>query len=166
MTPYIMSERTLSGRNDVVGIDRILFPPSYSSLPQPLRNVVNTVVRIPVIIAGLIVGENAELMGLQALQVGNALLMAGIQGLGGYLLHRRTPHPTPSCFRCSGYSLRDYAIGFIAFGRTVKQWFVYNNIPAFNDTGRRPSVGYFWNKIGEAYLQTRLGVETMYGAHL
>lgn len=47
----------------------------------------------------------------------------------------------------------------------MKEWFVYNNIPALNDTLERPSIGYFWNKIGESYLQTRLEVEMMYGAH-
>ena len=80
--PYVMSENTLSGKSDVIGIDRILFPASYSNLPQPLRNIVNTIVRIPIIVAGLIVGENAELLGLQAMQVGNALLMMGAQKFG------------------------------------------------------------------------------------
>ena len=80
--PYVMSENTLSGKSDVVGIDRILFPASFSSLPQPLRNIVNTIVRIPVIVAGLIVGENAELIGLQAMQIGNALLMMGSNKFG------------------------------------------------------------------------------------
>lgn len=87
--PYVMSENTLSGKSDVIGIDRILFPASYSKLPQPLRNVVNTIVRIPVIVAGLIVGENAELIGLQAMQVGNALLMMGSHKFGES--HHRLP---------------------------------------------------------------------------
>jgi hypothetical protein len=65
----------------------------------------------------------------------------------------------------TGYTLKDYAIGFIAFGKTVKEWFVYNNIPAWNETRERPNIGYYWNKIGESYLQTRLEVEMIYGAH-
>lgn len=82
--PYVMSENTLSGKSDVIGIDRILFPASYSNLPQPLRNIINTIIRIPVIVAGLIVGENAELIGLQAMQVGNALLMMGSHNFGQF----------------------------------------------------------------------------------
>lgn len=97
--PYVMSENTLSGKSDVVGIDRILFPASYSRLPQPLRNVVNTIVRIPVIVAGLIIGENAELIGLQAMQVGNALLMMGSHKFGEspHLISCRFTEISPDC---------------------------------------------------------------------
>lgn len=80
--PHVMSEITLSGKSDAVGIERILFPASFSRLPQPLRNIVDTVVRIPVMLVGLVLGENAELLGLQTMQIGNSLLMLGSHNFG------------------------------------------------------------------------------------
>lgn len=76
-----------------------------------------------------------------------------------------------------GYTLKDYAIGFIAFGKTVKEWFVNNNLPSFDGnstedeslltqhSGEGFSYGYFWDKLGNSYLQTRLEVEEMYGSN-
>lgn len=65
----------------------------------------------------------------------------------------------------SGQTLRDYAIGFMAFGKTVKEWFVYNNIPDLSDDGDRMTVGNLWNKFSTSFLQTRVEVEMVYGAH-
>jgi hypothetical protein len=76
----------------------------------------------------------------------------------------------------AGYTLREYAIGIIAFGKTAKEWFVNNNLPSFNSSigddsllmtehaGEGPSYGYYWNKIGNSFLETRLQMEELYGS--
>jgi len=169
--PSTMTDYVLRGLNGY-GLDSLIFPRSFKDMLEPLKTFLNLLLRIPVIVIGLIVGENAELLGLQTMQMGNALLLSGARGWGMSLMpinrHSFIYHPF------LGYTLREHAIGFIAFGRTVKEWFVNNNLPSFNGTdsnedflvqhsGEGPSYGYYWNKIGNSFLETRLEIEELYG---
>ena len=80
--PSTISESTLRGFSRLGFLDGILFPKSFKNMVEPLKTFLNLLLRLPIIIAGLIVGENAELLGLQAMQVGNAFLLMGAQGFG------------------------------------------------------------------------------------
>jgi hypothetical protein len=87
--PHTISESVLTGLS-AFNLDRFLFPRSFQNMMEPLKTILNTLLRLPVILGGLIVGEYAELLGLQAMQLGNALLLMGVQGFGEYsfLFHR------------------------------------------------------------------------------
>lgn len=80
--PSTLSENTLRGFSRFGFLDSVLFPKSFKNMVEPLKTFLNLLLRLPIIIAGLIVGENAELLGLQTMQVGNAFLLMGAQGFG------------------------------------------------------------------------------------
>lgn len=81
--PSILSEATLSGQTGIMTVEPVLFPNwTPLSWPTSIRSFVNAVARIPLMLIGSFVGQSAELMGLQMMQVGNALLAAGVQGFG------------------------------------------------------------------------------------
>lgn len=66
-----------------------------------------------------------------------------------------------------GYTLKDYSIGFIAFGKTVKEWFVANEVPANSTstgTDGLPSYGNLWSALGNRFYETRLETEQLYGS--
>ena len=79
--PATLSESVLRGLNSY-GLDRFLFPRSFQNMMEPLKTILNILLRLPIIIVGLIVGEYTELLGLQTMQLGNALLLLGVQGFG------------------------------------------------------------------------------------
>lgn len=84
--PDVLPVDTLRGKNVLQVIERLLFQRSFQDLPEPLPSIINFIIRIPVVIIGLILGENVELLGLQALHVGDALLLTGAQGYGKLIL--------------------------------------------------------------------------------
>lgn len=73
------------------------------------------------------------------------------------------PHVITTC-NTSGYTLRDYAIGFMAFGTTVREWFVNQNItqPMTEASDGLASFGNMWSALGNQYLKTRLEIEQSY----
>lgn len=129
--------------------DSLLFPESLQRVSEPLQSIRNFLVRIPVSIIAWIIGENVELLGHQVLQIGNAFLAFGSKGFG--------------------LTFKDYGIGFMAFGKTVKDWFVYQQIPqrlieiTKNRTSQdEPAYGLWWNELGISYIENRVALQQLY----
>lgn len=81
--PSILSEGTLAGNTGIMTVEPVLFPNwAPLSWPTSIRDFINTLARVPLWLIGSFVGQYAEIMGLQMMQVGNALLAAGVQGFG------------------------------------------------------------------------------------
>lgn len=133
----------------LLSFDYLLFPGSWNKLDEPLQSLVNVFLRAPVSIIAWIIGEKVELLGHQALQLGNALLAFGPRDIG--------------------LTLKDYGIGFMAFGKTVKDWFVYHHVPQrlVNLTNHRndsheAAYGLWWNELGIQYVHNRVDLEHLY----
>lgn len=81
--PSVLSEGTLAGNTGIMTVEPVLFPNwAPLSWPSSIRDMINTLARVPLWLIGSFVGQYAEIMGLQMMQVGNALLAAGVQGFG------------------------------------------------------------------------------------
>lgn len=129
-------------------LDKFLFPDSWIKLSDPFQSTLSFLIRLPTSIIAWFLGENLEILGHHALQIGNALLAFGMRSLG--------------------FTIKDYGIGFMAFGKTIKDWFVYYQIPKklieltkdLNHT--EPTYGLWWNEIGSSYLDNRIDLEHLY----
>lgn len=165
--PSILSEATLSGQTGIMTIEPVIFPNwTPLSWPSSIRSFVNAVARIPLMLIGSMLGQSAELLGLQTMQVGNALLAAGVQGLGVCNSNKPQVLLTEKLPR-TGFTLKDYSIGFIAFGQTVKEWFADFEAPGNTTstaTDGLPSYGNLWQALGNRYYETRLETEQLYGS--
>lgn len=133
----------------LLSFDYVLFPGSWNKLEEPLKSLVNVFLRVPISVLAWLIGEKVELMGHQALQLGNALLAFGPRDIG--------------------LTLKDYGIGFMAFGKTVKDWFVYHNVPQRlvnltnnNNASDEAAYGLWWNELGIQYVHNRVDLEHLY----
>lgn len=132
-------------------VDKILFPDSWDKLNEPFQSFLNLLIHVPVSIIAWLIGEKIEILGHHSLQIGNALLAFGS--------------------RSFGLTFKDYGIGFMAFGKTVKDWFVYHQIPkrllelTRNRTNKgEPAYGLWWNELGISYVQNRVDLEHLYNS--
>lgn len=131
--------------NESITIDSLFLPNSLSNLGEPLHSMVKFITRLPIRLIAWILGENADILGLQMQQIGNGLISVGAESLG--------------------LGFKEYGLSVMAFGRTVKQWFVNEDIPASVVQSIREDAHYqWWNGLGQSYLQTRIELEKMYSS--
>ena len=131
--------------NESITIDSLFLPHSLTQFGEPLHSMIKFITRLPIRLIAWILGENADILGLQMQQIGNALISVGAESLG--------------------LGFKEYGLSAMAFGRTVKQWFVNEDIPASVTQSIREDADYqWWNGLGQSYLQTRMELEKMYSS--
>lgn len=132
--------------NESFTVDTLFLPQSFLKLGEPLNSIVRFITRLPIRLIAWILGENADILGLQMQQIGNALISVGAESLG--------------------LGFKDYGLSVMAFGRTVKQWFVNEDIPksVLESLREDPANYQWWNGLGDSYLQTRMELEKMYSS--
>lgn len=145
--PKVIPPKVENGiTTDAFTIDSLFLPDSWRNLGEPMNTMVKFTMRFPIYIVGYILGENAETLGLQMLQIGNALLSVGAESFG--------------------HGMKDYALSAIAFGKTIKEWFVEGNIPpkVIEELKVHRNYYHWWHHLGESYLLMREEIEKTYSS--
>lgn len=137
---------SFGSNNESFSVDALFLPTSWQNLAEPINSIVKFTMRVPVYIVGWVLGQNAEMLGLQMMSIGNALLKFGAESFG--------------------YGLKDYGLSVMALGTTIKEWFVNNNIPPeLIHLLKADNASYqWWHAFGESYLKVREENEKLYSS--